>query len=56
MNTSKVIIDLFDSGCGTIDISKTLNIPKKDLEKIYTKEIKNFIAVERSNYVWTRLN
>lgn len=56
MNVSKVIINLFDSGCGTVNISKTLNISRKDIEKIYTKEIRNFIAVERWNYQWTRLN
>lgn len=56
MNVSKVIIDLFDSDCGTSDISKTLGISKKDLENIYSKEIKNFIAVERWNYQWTKIN
>lgn len=56
MNASKVIINLFDSGCGTSDISKTLGISKKKVENIYTKEIRNFIAVERWNYQWTRLN
>lgn len=56
MDLSKVIIDMFDSGCGTLEISKSLDISKKDLEKIYSKEIKNFIGVERWYYKYGRIN
>lgn len=39
MNVSKVIIDLFDSGCGTSDISKTLGISKRKLKIFILKKL-----------------
>lgn len=53
MNVSKVIIDLFEAGTGSIYVSKTLGIPIHTIKEVYTKEAKNFISVNRSDYEWT---
>lgn len=56
MYISSAIIYLFEKGLGTSDISETLCISKSDIEKAYTKEAKNFIAVDRATYEWTDPN
>lgn len=55
MNYSKIIMDLWDKyDLGTVETSKILRIPKRMVEKVYSKGAMNFVAVYREKTFWYR--